>query len=138
MWTKEHREAHRQSGNGFPSDLDGRAMGATGATDPGDEDRRATAQDRHACGNECDFLFAAHRLLVVLSTGRSVSATLEVYNIFRKFQREGVWERIGRSCSWPCANNWAARPARQPSSNGRKIVDETSISVFHSNLWIAF
>jgi transposase len=21
MWTKEHREAHKQSGNGFPSDL---------------------------------------------------------------------------------------------------------------------
>ena len=37
-----------------------------------------------------------------------------VYNIFRKFQREGAWEAIWAELQWRCASGWAARPARQP------------------------
>jgi len=69
-------------------------MGATGATGSGGQDRRATAQDRHARGNECDLLFAAHRLPVALSAGELFPPRSTVYNIFRKFQHEGVWARI--------------------------------------------
>jgi Putative transposase of IS4/5 family (DUF4096) len=36
-----------------------------------------------------------------------------VYNIFRKFQREGTWE-AGPSCTWRCVSGWAARPAPRP------------------------
>jgi transposase len=36
-----------------------------------------------------------------------------VYNIFRKFQREGVWEAIWAELYAACANGLAAKPARQ-------------------------
>jgi transposase len=49
-----------------------------------------TAQDRQARGDERHSLFAAHRPPVALSAPRQLSA----YNIFRKFQRDGVWEAI--------------------------------------------
>jgi len=37
-----------------------------------------------------------------------------VYNIFRKFQREGTGRRSGPSCTWRCVSGWAARPAPRP------------------------
>jgi transposase len=37
-----------------------------------------------------------------------------VYNIFRKFQREGTWEAIWADCTWRCVSGWVARPARRP------------------------
>jgi transposase len=64
-------------------------MGATGATDLGGQDRRATAQDRHARGNllriGCPWRYLPGDPFPPRST---------VNNIFRRFQREGVWERI--------------------------------------------
>ena len=69
-------------------------MAAAGAADPAGVARRATAQDRHAGGDERHFVPAAHRLPVALPTARRLSAPLEVYNIFRKFQRERTWEAI--------------------------------------------
>ena len=68
-------------------------MGASGAADSGGE-TRAAAQDRHARGDERDFY--------LLRTGcpwRYLPRGLfpprsTVYNIFRQFQRDGVWERI--------------------------------------------
>jgi transposase len=69
-------------------------VGAVGVADPSGQDRRTTAPDRHACGDERDLLSAAHRLPLALSAPRSLSARSTVYNIFRKLQHEGVWERI--------------------------------------------
>jgi len=66
-------------------------VGATGAADPFPQHRRTTAPER---GDERDLLSAAHRLPWRNLPGRSLSAGSTVYNIFRKFQREGVWERI--------------------------------------------
>jgi len=34
-----------------------------------------------------------------------------VYNIFRKFHRDGVWGRSGPSCRWRCAGEFAVRYA---------------------------
>ena len=45
---------------------------------------------------------------------RLLSAALDGPQHFLEFEREGGVERIRRSCSWPCANNWAARPAQPP------------------------
>jgi transposase len=62
--------------------------------DPPGQDRRTTAPDRHARGDERDPLSAAHRLPLALSAPRSLPPRSTVYNIFRKLQHEGVWEAI--------------------------------------------
>jgi hypothetical protein len=73
-------------------------MGAAGAADPWGIDGRATAQDRHAGGDERHFVFAAHRLPWRYLPRDSSPPRSTVYNIFRKFQRDGVWEvDLGRA-----------------------------------------
>jgi hypothetical protein len=52
-------------------------MGAAEAADPCGIDGRATAQDRHAGGDERHFVFAAHRLPLALSAARQFSAALD-------------------------------------------------------------
>jgi transposase len=69
-------------------------VGAAGAADPAGVARRASAQDRHAGGDERHFIPAAHRLPVALPAARRLSAPLDGVHIFRKFQREGAWEAI--------------------------------------------
>ena len=69
-------------------------MGASGAVDPGREVRGAAAHDGHARGDE--------RNLYLLRTGcpwrylprGPFPPRSTVYNIFRQFRRDGVWERI--------------------------------------------
>ena len=69
-------------------------MGAAGTADSAGLARRATAQDRHAGGDECH--------LHLLRTGcpwrylprEGFPPRSTVYNISRKFQREGAWEAI--------------------------------------------
>ena len=90
---------------GAPSDLsaggqrlsersEGCGVGAVGTGDPRGVARWVTAQDRHARGDERHLLFAAHWVALALSAPRQFSARSTVYNIFRKFQRDGVWEAI--------------------------------------------
>lgn len=69
-------------------------MGALGAADSAGEAGRATAQDRHAFGDERDLLSPAHRLPVAVSAAPGLSAAFDGHNIFRAFQRDGVWEAI--------------------------------------------
>ena len=70
-------------------------MGAAGTADPRGVAGWATAQDRHARGDERHLLFAAHWVALALSAPRQFSALLDrLYNIFRKFQRDGVGEAI--------------------------------------------
>ena len=92
-------------------------MGALGGVDSGGEAWRAAAQDRHAFGDERDLLSPANRLPMALFPGGIFPPRSTVYNIFRAFQREGVWERIGRNCARPCANGWGGRRARAPASS---------------------
>jgi len=66
-------------------------VGAAGAADPQGVTGRATAQDGHAGGDERHSLPAAHRRYLP-HDGFPPRST--VYNIFRKFQREGTWEAI--------------------------------------------
>jgi transposase len=66
-------------------------VGTAGADDPAGAARRTTAQDRHAGGDERYSLSAAHGLPLAIS---AVPPRSTVYNIFRKFQRDGVWEAI--------------------------------------------
>jgi hypothetical protein len=94
MWTQAHRATYKQSGRGLPSDFDRRAVGGFGAADPRGQARRAAAQDGYARGDERDLLSPAHRLPVAVSAVRPVPPRSTVYNIFRQFQRDGVWERI--------------------------------------------
>src|SRR3989442_10526084 len=56
---------------------EGRGVGAAGAADPRGDTRRSTAQDRHAGGDERDFIPAAHRLPVALPAARGVSTALD-------------------------------------------------------------
>ena len=69
-------------------------MGAAGAADPSGEVRRTTAPDRHARGDERDLLSAAHRCPWRYLPRDPFPPRSTVYNIFRPFQHEGVWERI--------------------------------------------
>jgi len=87
-------------------------VGASSAADPGGVAARATAQDRHAGGDERYSLFAAQRLSLALSTPRRPFHHFRLpTNIFRKFQCDGVWRmRSGPSCNG-VASDWAERPA---------------------------
>ena len=94
MWTEEHRRIYRREGSGYPSDLRD-AEWAAGTAEPRGVDGWATAQDRHARGDERHLLFAVHWVALALSAPRQFSALLDrLYNIFRKFQRDGVGEAI--------------------------------------------
>src|ERR1051326_2993586 len=73
---------------GAPSDLSARGrelpersqrcgVGAGGTTDPRGIAGRPTTQDRHASGDKCHSLSAAHRLPLALSPARQLSATLD-------------------------------------------------------------
>src|SRR5260370_42581903 len=70
-------------------------VGVARAADPQGVTGRATAQDGHAGGDERHSLPAAHRgcpWRYLPHDGFPPRST--VYNIFRKFQREGTWEAI--------------------------------------------
>ena len=109
---------------GAPADLSARKggaerpegcrMGAPGTADSAGLARRAIAQDRHAGGDECHSLSAAHRLWRYLPR-EGFPPRSTVYNIFRKLHsaREHG-RRSGLNCTWHCVTEWAARPALRP------------------------
>ena len=94
MWTEEHRRIYRREGNGYLTDMRDAEWARLAPLIPEASPGGATAQDRHARGDERHLLFAAHWLPLALSAPRQLSARSTVYNIFRKFQRDGVWEAI--------------------------------------------
>lgn len=97
MWTDEDRKRHSQSGVGFPSNLTDeqwqRLEGLIPAAKPGGRPRKT------------DMRAAMDALFYLLRTGcpwrylpgAPFPPRSTVYNIFRQFQREGVWE-LGRNC----------------------------------------
>jgi transposase len=111
MWTKGHRRIYRREGNGYPSDLKdaecARLEPLIPAASPGGRPRQT------------DMRAAMSAILYLLRTGcpwrylprDSFPPRSTVYNIFRKFQRDGVWgaiwaelhmalrERLGREAS---------------------------------------
>src|SRR6266852_8464827 len=142
MWTEEHRRTYRREGEGYPSDLRDtewvRLEPLIPAAEPGGRPRKT------------DMRAAMNAILYLLRTGcpwrylprDGFPPRSTVYNIFRKFQREGVWEairaelhaalreRLGRNASPSAAvldsqsvksakkgavktTQWAATPARK-------------------------
>ena len=70
-------------------------MGAAEAFDSRSLSWRAATQDRYAGGDERDLLSASHRLPWRYLPRDEFPPRSTVYNIFRKFQKDGVWEAIG-------------------------------------------
>jgi transposase len=94
MWTDEHRAIYRRGGGGFPSDL----------TDGEWERLRPLIPDAKPGGRprKTDMRAAMNALFYLLRTGCAwrylprdgFPPRSTVYNIFRAFQRDGVWEAI--------------------------------------------
>src|SRR5271154_706019 len=112
MWTKEHREAHKQSGNGFPSDLtDAQWARLESLIPPAKTGGRPRQTDMRASMNAIFYLLRTGCPWRYLPRGPFPPRST-VYNIFRQFQRDGAWERI-----WEELHIGAARgapPRRQP------------------------
>src|SRR5690242_16734712 len=94
MWTEEHRRTYRREGNGYPSDLrDAEWARLEPLIPPARPGGRPHKTDMRA---------AMNAILYLLRTGcpwrylprESFPPRSTVYNIFRKFQRDGVWEAI--------------------------------------------
>jgi transposase len=94
MWTEEHRATYRRDGGGFPSNLTDaewrRLEPLIPPATPGGRPRKT------------DMRAAMNAILYLLRTGcpwrylpkDGFPPRSTVYNIFRKFQREGVWDAI--------------------------------------------
>jgi transposase len=94
MWTEEHRRIYRREGDGYPSDLQdaewARLEPLIPSARPGGRPRKT------------DMRAAMNAILYLLRTGcpwrylprDSFPPRSTVYNIFRKFQHDGVWEAI--------------------------------------------
>src|ERR1700690_75977 len=94
MWTQAHREDHKQSGPGLPSDLTDAQWARLGPLIPaakpgGRPPKTGMRAARHAIlyllPPACPWRYLPRGPFPPRST---------VYNIFRKFQREGAWEAI--------------------------------------------
>ena len=117
MWTEADRSTYRQAGDRLPSDL----------TD-GEWERLAQLIPQAKPGGrprKTDMRSAMNAIFYLLRTGcpwrylpgRVFPPRSTVYNIFRAFQREGMWEAIWEECARPCANGWGGRRARAPASS---------------------
>ena len=105
MWTEEQRRIYRREGDGYPSDLRdaewARLEPLIPKASPGGRPRKT------------DMRAAMNAILYLLRTGcpwrylphDGFPPRSTVYNIFRKFQREGTWEAI-----------WAELRRRDPGS----------------------
>jgi len=94
MWTEEQRRTYRREGDGYPSNLRDAEWARLEPLIPG-----ATPGGRP---RKTDMRAAMNAILYLLRTGcpwrylprDSFPPRSTVYNIFRKFQREGAWEAI--------------------------------------------
>ena len=127
MWTEEHRRLCRREGEGYPSDLRdaecARLAPLIPEASPGGRPRKT------------DMRAAMNAILYLLRTGcpylprDSFPPRSTVYNIFRKFQRDGVWEAIWAELHMALRERIGRRPAlgggsRQPINQiGRAAKD---------------
>jgi transposase len=122
MWTKEHRRIYRREGNGYPSDLKdaewARLEPLIPEASPGGRPRKI------------DMRAAMNAILYLLRTGcpcrylsrHSFPPRSTVYNIFRKFQRDGVWEGIWAELHM--ALRGAARPRGEPLDGAGLVLNK--------------
>ena len=113
------RESIEQSivslASAFPSGSDGRPVGAhLERSDPVGRSGRASAQDRHARGDERDLLSASDRLSVALSAARvgpSLPRSNGLQHLPQVPARGSLGRRSGLSCfSQACASRPVGRP----------------------------
>jgi len=94
MWTQAHRATYKQSGTALPSDLSDaqweRLEPLIPAAKPGGRPRKT---DMRAAMNAIFYLLRTGCPWRYLPRGLFPPRST-VYNIFRQFQRDGVWERI--------------------------------------------
>ena len=90
MWTEEHLQIYRREGGGYPSAEWARVAPLIPEASPGGRPRKT---DMRAAMNAILY-FAAHRLPLRYLLRDSFPPRSTVYDIFRKFQRDGVWEAI--------------------------------------------
>ena len=119
MWTEQHRKIYQRVGRRYPSDMTDGEWVRLETVDPDRLTRRASTRARHARGDERDLdpLRTGCPWRYLPRDGFPPRST--VYNIFRKFQRAGVWESSGNSSTWHCVKTWArgephCRDHRQP------------------------
>jgi transposase len=94
MWTDEDRTTYQRLGSGFPSNLTDAEWDRLGPLIP---DAKPGGRAR-----KTDMRAAMNAMFYLLRTGcpwrylprDGFPPRSTVYNIFRKFQREGVWEAI--------------------------------------------
>ena len=94
MWTKQHRKTYKRSGERYPSELtDAEWSHLEPLIPPAKSGGRPRGTDMRE---------AMNAILYILRTGcpwrylprGGFPPRSTVYNIFRKFQREGTWEAI--------------------------------------------
>jgi len=122
MWTEEHRRIYRREGDGYPSDLrDAEWAWLEPRIPPASPGGRPRKTGMRA---------AMNAILYLLRTGcpwrylprYGFPPRATVYNIFRKFQREGVWEAIWAELHMALR----ARMGREPSP-AAAVLDSQSV-----------
>ena len=122
MWTEEHRRIYRREGDGYPSDLrDAEWAWLEPLIPPASPSGRPRKTDMRA---------AMNAILYLLRTGcpwrylprYGFPPRATVYNLFRKFQREGVWEAIWAELHMALR----ARMGREPSP-ATAVLDSQSV-----------
>jgi len=122
MWTEEHRRIYRREGDGYPSDLrDAEWAWLEPLIPPASPSGRPRKTGMRA---------AMNAILYLLRTGcpwrylprYGFPPRATVYNIFRKFQREGVWEAIWAELHMALR----ARMGREPSP-AAAVLDSQSV-----------
>ena len=121
-WTQAHRATHRQAGKGLPSDLTDEQWQRLEPLIPSAKlGGRPRKTDMRAAMNAIFYLLRTGCPWRYLPRG-AFPPRSTVYNIFRKFQREGVWERIWEEL------HMAVREARdREASPTAAIIDSQSL-----------
>ena len=117
MWTDTERSRYRQAGDRLPSDL---SDGEWARLEPLIPQAKPGGRPR-----KTDMRSAMNAIFYLLRTGcpwrylpRGIFPPRStVYNIFRAFQQDGVWEAIWEELRRPCANGWGGRPAPARASS---------------------
>jgi len=122
MWTQQHRETYKRIGGRYPSDLTddewARLAPLIPPAKPGGRPR------------ETDMREAMNAIFYLLRTGcpwrylprEGFPPRSTVYNIFRNFQRDGVWDTI-----WECLHMELREDMAREASPTAAIIDSQSL-----------
>jgi transposase len=122
MWTQQHRETYKRVGGRYPSDLtDGEWKQLAPLIPPAKPGGRPRETDMRA---------AMNAILYLLRTGcpwrylprDGFPPRSTVYNIFRNFQRDGVWDTIWEHLHMELRENMA-----REASPTAAIIDSQSL-----------